>query len=68
MLALVQDGSSTYIVKRGDTLAGVALRLGVTKSELKRANHMFGTISLMTGQVSAAERSWREIFLQNIML
>lgn len=40
-----------YVVKRGDTLAGVALRLGVKQSELKRANHMYGSKTLVTGQV-----------------
>lgn len=43
--------SSEYVVQRGDTLAGVALRLGVKQSELKRENHMYGSRSLIAGQV-----------------
>jgi len=39
------------VVQRGDTLAGVALRLGVKQSELKRANHMYGSGTLLPGQV-----------------
>lgn len=46
------DGRDTYVVQRGDTLAGVALRLGVKQSELKRANHMYGSRTLVAGQVS----------------
>lgn len=46
----------TYVVQRGDTLAGVALRLGVKQSELKRANHMYGSKTLMTGQVITDNR------------
>lgn len=46
----LRDGA-TYIVQRGDTLAGVALRLGLKQSDLKRANHMYGSKSLITGQV-----------------
>lgn len=46
----------TYVVQRGDTLAGVALRLGVKQSELKRANHMYGSKTLMTGQVITENR------------
>ncbi|CAM9858559.1 unnamed protein product, partial [Scytosiphon promiscuus] len=48
-----QENSSndTYVVQRGDTLAGVALRLGVKQSELKRANHMYGSRTLVAGQV-----------------
>eukprot|EP00752_Nemacystus_decipiens_P008772 g7827.t1 len=44
-------GDNTYVVQRGDTLAGVALRLGVKKSELKRANRMYGSRTLVAGQV-----------------
>lgn len=44
----------TYVVQRGDTLAGVALRLGVKQSELKRANHMYGSRTLVAGQVICA--------------
>lgn len=42
----------TYVVQRGDTLAGVALRLGVKQSELKRANRMYGSRTLVPGQVN----------------
>ncbi|CAM9556368.1 unnamed protein product, partial [Ectocarpus sp. 4 AP-2014] len=45
------DRDSSYVVQRGDTLAGVALRLGVKQSELKRANSMFGSRTLVAGQV-----------------
>ncbi|CAM9692102.1 unnamed protein product, partial [Ectocarpus fasciculatus] len=45
------DRDSSYVVQRGDTLAGVALRLGVKQSELKRANHMYGSRTLVAGQV-----------------
>ncbi|CAM9591365.1 unnamed protein product, partial [Choristocarpus tenellus] len=47
----VGSDCKTYVVERGDTLAGVALRHGMTTSELKRLNHMFGVPRLMTGQM-----------------
>ncbi|CAM9694865.1 unnamed protein product [Pylaiella littoralis] len=40
-----------YVVQRGETLAGVALKLGVKQSELKRANRMYGNKTLVAGQV-----------------
>ena len=42
----------TYVVQRGDTLAGVALRLGMKVSDLKRANRMYGSKTLIMGQAS----------------
>lgn len=54
--------NSTYVVQRGDTLAGVALRLGVKQSELKRVNRMYGSKTLVTGQVR------RKIYSRDLIL
>lgn len=53
LIATQEKGSlDTYVVQRGDTLAGVALRLGVKVSDLKRANRMYGSKTLIMGQAS----------------
>lgn len=58
----------TYVVQRGDTLAGVALRLGVKQSELKRANHMYGSRTLVAGQVKNCWKKWeREMDILHIV-
>jgi murein DD-endopeptidase MepM/ murein hydrolase activator NlpD len=43
------EAGSTYKARKGDTLAKVAARLGVSVAELKSANHIKGT-SLRAGQ------------------
>jgi LysM repeat protein len=42
--------ASTYTVRKGDTLGAIADKLGVSVTELKRANHLKGS-SLRLGQV-----------------
>ncbi|XP_032824555.2 uncharacterized protein LOC116950693 [Petromyzon marinus] len=39
-------GARTHAVVRGDTLAGLALRYGVTTEQIRRANHLFANESL----------------------
>ena len=47
----VQAGISTYTVKDGDTLAGIAARFGVSLSDLAEANPSIDASRLSIGQV-----------------
>ena len=44
------DEGSTYCVKEGDTLVGIALRHRMKVSDLKYLNHMFGS-DVYKGQI-----------------
>lgn len=48
-LASVEAGSATYLVRPGDTLSGIALRLGTDVATLVRLNRMSDPDVLLTG-------------------
>ncbi len=48
--ALSNDGGSTYIVRWGDTLSGIAARYGISISQLATANGLYTTSWVYAGQ------------------
>src|SRR5687767_1793760 len=49
---LYTDAHTTYIVQKGDTLAGIALAHGMRANELRKLNRcMYGSPTLMRGQI-----------------
>lgn len=49
--AILPGGSATYTIRSGDTLAGIASRLGITLEDLRAANPGVDPATLRTGQV-----------------
>lgn len=49
--AILPGGGATYTIRAGDTLAGVASRLGITLEDLRAANPDIDPAALRAGQV-----------------